>query len=193
MKNLKLKQGFITVTLAIGTLLSMPFISTAWVKMSTGGQVYDEIEKVPQKEIALILGAAAYGDRLSDILKDRVETGIELYEDEKVSALIMSGAENESKAMKNYAIEEGVPEEAIIEDPSGLNTFQSIENISELDRSIIIVTQRYHLPRALFIANHMGIDAVGIIADKQAYLKIENFKKREILATAKAILDILSR
>lgn len=185
-------KGFIAVGLAIGVLLSMPFISSGWVKMSTASQIYEKTEEVPQKEVALVLGAAAYGDRLSDILRDRVDIAIELYEKEKVSVIIMSGAKNEVEAMKKYAVNEEIPEEAVVKDPTGISTFISIKNIRDLKRPVIIVTQRYHLPRALYIANHMELEAVGVTADKHEYAKITDFKSREILATVNAMLKLMA-
>ena len=148
------------------------------------------MEEVPEKEIGLVLGAAAYGDRLSDILKDRVDTAIELFIAKKVSKLMMSGADNEAVAMKNYAVEKGVPEESILEDPAGINTLASIENSAKLGGSVIIVSQKYHLPRALYMANHYDIDAVGFVSDKHEYAKMLEFKKRELMATTKAVLDL---
>ncbi len=170
--------------------LATPFLSSAIIDVQTADQIYETVEDAPQKELGLVLGAAAYGNRLSDILRDRVDTAIELYKAEKISVLVMSGAQNEVEAMKNYAIEHNVPQEAITMDATGLNTMASVNNIAELERSIIVVTQKYHLPRALFIANTLGIDAVGITADKSQYIKIFEFKTRELLATSKAILDI---
>ncbi|MBN2086816.1 YdcF family protein [Candidatus Peregrinibacteria bacterium] len=184
-------KGYITtIGLAFVLLLSMPFASSIIIKAQTNDVIYENIEDIPKKEIALVLGAAAYGDRLSDVLRDRVDTAIDLYDTRKVDILVMSGAENETKAMKSYAIEKGINSKNIVEDPLGLNTLASVNNISELNRSVIIVTQRYHLPRALFIANHKGLDAVGMVADKHEYLKIISFKQRELIATSKAILDV---
>ena len=191
MKIKNLRNGFITVGLTIAILLSMPFASTLAIKMQTASQIYEKVDEIPQKEIALVLGAAAYPSRLSDILQDRVDTAIELYEAEKVSVLIMSGAQHEAEAIKKYAVAHGIPETAITEDFAGLNTMASVKNVSVLDRSMIIITQKYHLPRALFIANHFDIDAVGMIADRHEYTKIFEFKKRELLATTKAIYDII--
>lgn len=174
-------------------LLSMPFTSSLVIKVQTADKIYEEISEVPQKELGLVLGAAAYGSTLSDVLRDRVDTAIDLYEAGKVNVLVMSGAENETEAMKNYAINYGIPKNDITEDPTGLNTLASIKNISNLDRSIIIISQKYHLPRALFIANHYDIDAVGMIADRHEYTKIFEFKKRELLATTKAMWDLFVR
>jgi SanA protein len=183
-------KGFITAGLTIAILLSMPFVSSFVMRMQAADEMYENVGEVPAKDIGLVLGAAAYPSGLSDILKDRMDTAIEVYEAGKVSTLIMSGAPNETTAMKNYALDNGVPETAIAEDPAGLNTMASIENASSLNRSMIIVTQKYHLPRALFIANHYGVDAVGLIADRHEYAKIFEFKKRELLATTKAMLDL---
>jgi len=185
-----MNRGFITVGLMIIMLLSMPFVSNLIIKAETADEIYEQVNKAPVKEYALVLGAAAYGDKLSDILRDRVDTAIELYNAKKVSVIIMSGASNEADAMKNYAMEKGIPEDMIIEDTAGINTMASIKNIG-VGKSIIIVSQKYHLPRALFLADHFDIDAVGFTADKREYLKIFEFKKRELLATTKAVLDVI--
>jgi len=184
------KKGLITIGTLLVMMLATPFLGSTVISVQTADQIYESVEEIPQKELALILGAAAYGDRLSDILRDRVDTGIELYKAEKVSILVMSGALNEVEAMKKHAIGKNVPEEAITGDIYGINTMASVKNIAELGRSTTIVTQKYHLPRALFIANTQGIDAVGMVADKHEYIKIQEFKTRELLATSKAILDI---
>ena len=184
------KKGLVTIGTLITLSLATPFMGSAIIGMQTADQIYESVEHVPQKEVGLVLGAAVYGDRLSDILRDRVDTGIEAYKSEKISVLVMSGSGKETQAMKKYAIEQGVPEAAIIEDITGLNTMASVKNIAELSRSTTIFTQRYHLPRAIFIANTLGIDTVGVASDKSNYIKIFEFKTRELAATSKAILDI---
>lgn len=157
----------------------------------THNEIYFKIEEVPEKEAALILGAAAYPSRLSDILKDRVDTGIDLYKAGKVKTLIMSGAPNESSAMAEYAKKAGVPEGALKEDPEGLNTLSSIQNAKGTP-SLVIVSQAYHLPRALFYARHYDLNAVGMSADKQEYANMAFYEKREKLAHMKAVFDVLS-
>jgi SanA protein len=185
-----MKKGFATVGLIIMMLLSMPFASSLFVRIQAADEMYENIDEAPITDIGLILGAAAYGNNLSDILKDRMDTGIELYNKGKVSSLILSGAENEASAMKKYALDKGVPESVIVEDPIGINTMASIQNLKADGKKITIITQKYHLPRALFIAGHYGIDAVGVEADRHEYAKIIEFKKREIMATTKAMLDM---
>ena len=185
-----MKKGFATVGLIIIMLLSMPFASSLIVRMQAADEMYENIDKAPATDIGLVLGAAAYGNSLSDILKDRMDTGIELYNKGKVSSLILSGAENEVSAMKKYALDKGIPESAIMEDPLGINTMASVKNMESSDKKITIISQKYHLPRALFIADHYGIDAIGVMADRHEYAKIVEFKNREIMATTKAMLDM---
>lgn len=183
------RRGFVTVGAVMMLLMSFPFASSIFMKQQTNDLIYKTVSQVPEKNVALVLGAAAYPSRLSDILQDRVDTAIELYKAEKAQKLIMTGAPNEVRGMVKYALEKGVEENDLIEDPKGINTLTSIQNASHV-KEMVIVTQKYHLPRALFIARHFGIDAVGLASDKREYLKIFEFKKRELLATTKAMLSL---
>ncbi len=183
------KKGFITVSAALTLFFTLPFASSVYIQQSTSDQIYKTAESVPEKNVALVLGAAAYPTSLSDILVDRMETAIELYETEKVQKLILSGAPNEVEGMKEYALKREVEENDLIEDPKGLNTLASVRNASDISE-LIIVTQAFHLPRALFMAKHLGIDAVGVASDRRTYAKIFDFKKREVLATSKAMMDL---
>lgn len=183
------KKGFVTVSTALMIFLSLPFASSIFIHHQAGDKIYEIVEEVPEKNVALVLGAAAYPAYLSDVLIDRMETAIELYEAEKVQKLILTGAPNEVEGMKEYAIERGVEENDLIEDPEGLNTLASIKNADHISE-MVIITQAFHLPRALFIARHFDIDAVGMVSDKRSYANIFDFKKREILASTKAMLDL---
>ncbi len=183
------KKGFVTVGAVFLLILSLPFASSVFVQHQTADLIHQGIDEVPEKNITMILGAAAYPSRLSDILQDRMDTAIELYEAEKTQKLLLTGAVNEVKGMKQYALDKGVEENDLIEDPKGLNTFASMKNAQDISE-MIIVTQKYHLPRALFMAKHFGIDAVGLTSDKRSYAKIFEFKKREVLAVTKAMLDM---
>ncbi len=183
------KQGFITVGTALMLMFSLPFASSIYMHQRTENLIYKNIEELPKKNVALVLGAAAYPARLSDILQDRMDVAIELHKAEKVTKLILTGASNEVEGMKKYAINQGIDENDIIEDPDGLNTYSSIKNAKDIDE-MIIITQAYHLPRALYIACHFGIDAIGFPSDKHSYTKIFEFKTREILASTKAMMDL---
>lgn len=184
------KKGIITIGILLTGFLTLPFSSYALIKLTTASQIFEKIKDIPVQDRALVLGAAAYPSRLSDILQDRVNTVVELYKAGKINEIIMSGGKDESAAMKGEAMRQGVPGEKIMEDPNGLNTMASFQNVEDTEKSLIIVTQKYHLPRSLFIAGSKGIEAVGMIADKQPYLDIEEYKKRELWATSKAVYDV---
>lgn len=168
-----------------------PFISTAWVRLSTEGQIYQSTDEIPPKKVALVLGAAVYNARLSDVLQDRVDTGIELYERGLVDTLIMSGSANEAESMVGYAIRRGVSDGDVVQDGDGFNTLASIQNLPDDIGSVIIVTQAFHLPRAVFYANDRDLDAIGVVADKQPYQFMNYYKSRELLSVSKAALDVL--
>lgn len=177
---------------AVGTIFSMivtfPFASSVFIQSQTFNQIYDDIFQIPESEKALILGAAAWGDTPSGILKDRLLSGIDLYNKQKVKKLIMSGAPNEVKVMHQFALDAGVPAEDIINDPKGLRTSASVRHLKKGEK-ITVVTQAYHLPRAIFSANQFGVDAIGFIADIGKYPQINEFKQREIWSKSVAVLE----
>jgi SanA protein len=189
-KILQCRKGFVVAGIALMLLMILPFSSSILMRAYSGEYTYDDIAKVPDKTVALVLGAAAYPSRLSDILQDRVDTAIELYNAKKVIKIIMSGSPSEAKAMSAYAIKKGIPENDIVEDDKGLSTFESVKNADNI-ADMVIVTQSFHMPRSIYLARHSGIDAVGMTSDKHQYTKIFDFTKREILASSKAMIDLL--
>lgn len=156
-------------------------------------------DAVPQMEVVLLLGARVHENgRLSDMFRDRIETAIGLYEADKAGKILISGdhgRENydEVNAAKDYLSGHGVPAEDIFLDHAGFDTYDSIYRARDVfaASSVIIVTQAYHLPRSLYIAEKLGMDAAGVSADLHSYggQKARDF--REIFATVKAWLDVL--
>ncbi len=184
------QKGFITAGTLITLFLTMPFASTIWMKAMSANSIYQTTESAPITEIAVVLGAAAYNPHsVSPILQDRLDTALELLKAKKVSKILITGAENEVVAMSNYLKEQKVSEDQLLRDQKGLNTLASIQNIPDQYRKIIIVTQRFHLPRALFYARGRGLEAIGVVADRREYTKIFDFKKREVFAVSKAIVE----
>jgi vancomycin permeability regulator SanA len=132
----------------------------------------------------------------SDILEDRILTAIKLYQEGKVGKFIMSGdtqdsTHNESEVMKQFAIAQGLPEEAILLDHVGKNTLISCKNVRDVFglNKIVLVTQAYHLRRALYSCNEEGIDAVGIAAQSRPYVNQLKYTIREYLASVNAWLQ----
>ncbi len=132
-----------------------------------------EVDGVQTERVAIVFGAGLNRDgTATTVLKDRVETAAILYRTGKIKKVLMSGDNrfldyNEPGAMKAYAIELGVPERDIVLDYAGRRTYDTCyraQEIFQLD-SAILVTQQFHLPRALYTCNYQGLDAVGVAAD----------------------------
>jgi len=151
-------------------------------------------ESVPPQQVAIVFGAGVWPDgRLSDMLADRVYTAVQLYQRGKVQKLLMTGDNrfiyyNEPKHMHDYAVTLGVPDEDIVLDYAGRRTYDSCYRAKYIFgvSNAILVTQAYHIDRALFTANRLGIDAVGVAADRKDYLAIKGYWRRELFATALA-------
>jgi SanA protein len=185
-------------SLALGLLL----LASPWLVRGTVKAYYDRrlyaVEGVPQRPVAVVFGAAVYGDRLSAVLRDRMETAIALYHTGQVERLLVSGGSDavtydEPGAMRAYAIERGVPAEHVLTDPAGLRTYDTCyraRNVFGIE-SAVLVTQAFHLPRALLTCGGMGIDAVGAVADRRPYRGARWYEMRETAATLVAIWDVL--
>jgi SanA protein len=167
------------------------------------GKIYAAAD-VPAREIAIIYGAEVFPDgTLSSMLYDRVKTGVTLYKAGKVKILLMTadnGREdyNEPEAMRDVAIRLGVPASAIVLDYAGFRTFDSCyraRDIFKVKRAIL-VTQAFHLDRALLICNALGVDSIGVAADAARptgyyWRNLLNSQVREFPSTAIAIWDLL--
>ena len=151
-----------------------------------------EISRI-EPECIMVLGAAVNPDGTpSQMLKDRLETGIALYHMGVAPKLLLTGDNgqmeyNEVQVMKNFAVDRGVAEEDIFLDHAGFSTYDSVYRASHVFgvESMVVVTQEYHLYRALYGCNRMGIDAVGASADQAVYRGQEMREGREILARVK--------
>jgi len=171
-----------------------------YIKSSTKNQIIsvEESSKLEDIDCIIILGAGIWGDKPSPMLEDRLLQGIELYNNNVSTKIIMSGDHgreeyDEVNIMKEFAIEKGVPSENIFMDHAGFSTYESIyraKEIFEADK-IVIVTQKYHLYRALHIANSLGIEAYGVGADPRQYVGAMYREIREILARNKDFVKCL--
>ena len=146
----------------------------------------------------LILGAGIWGDKPSPMLEDRLKEGIKLYKDSIAPKIIMSGDHgreeyDEVNIMKEYAIEQGVPSEDIFMDHAGFSTYESIYRAKEIfdADNIVIVTQEYHLYRALYIADKLDINAYGVNSDPRKYSGQTFRELREILARNKDFINCI--
>ena len=144
----------------------------------------------------IILGCGVKDDgRPSDMLYDRIITGVELYKKGIAPRILMSGDHgrtdyDEVVTMKKYAVDMGVPEDAVFCDHAGFSTYESMVRANKVFgiENAVVVTQSYHLYRALFDAESFGIDAYGVSADVRRYLGQTNRNIREIIARNKDFL-----
>ena len=153
----------------------------------------------PSGRIAIVFGAGLYRDGSpTPVLRDRVATAVDLYKLGKVEKLLMSGnvsrGHNEPGAMRSYALGLGIPEQDIILDNAGLRTYDTCyraRDIFGLD-SAILVTQAFHLPRAIYTCNLLGVSAIGVSADLRQYRRASQtfWNMRETVATAVALWEI---
>ncbi len=158
----------------------------------------EETEDLTDTDCAVILGAGVRDGKPTPMLKDRLLTGIELYKSGAVKKLIMSGDHgsedyDEVNIMKSFAVDNGVPAEDIFMDHAGFSTYETIYRTKEIFEAdnIIIVSQEYHLYRALYIAKKLDVKAVGVSADRRTYSGQKMRDLREILARDKDFFNCI--
>jgi SanA protein len=160
--------------------------------------IFQEINDLPKAEIALVLGAKVYQrGTMSGMFQDRVDTAIELYKEHKVEKILASGDHgkedyDEVNTAKDYLLEKGIRGEDIFLDYAGFDTYDSLYRAKEIFEvsSVIIVTQNFHLPRAVYIGKELDIEAYGFSADKHSYSGIKYNEAREVFGKVKAFLDV---
>jgi SanA protein len=175
------------------SVLFLPRLIVALYAQSRTFSVTD----VPQRRVAVVFGAGISRDgRLTPQLSDRVATAADLYLAGKVEKLLMSGDNrfvdyNEPAAMRAYGLRLGVPDDAIVLDYAGRRTYDTCYRARDIFevQDVILITQRYHLPRALYTCNLLGVDAVGVPADRGVYRHLYG-KLREFPATALALWEV---
>ena len=196
MKKKMLKYGIIVIVVLIVLIFGINF----YVRLSTKKQIIKESEysKLSDIDCIIILGAGIWGDKPSPMLEDRLLEGINLYRNNISDKIIVSGdhgrkEHDEVNIMKNYLIEKGIPSENIFMDHAGFSTYESIYRAKEIfqAKKMVIVTQKYHLYRALYIAKKLGIESYGVGSDPRQYVGATNREIREIFARDKDFIKCI--
>lgn len=177
-----------------------PAIIRTALYIGARNQIYARIAEVPKCRACIILGAKVkQNGTLSVILTDRVNKGIELYKAGKVEKLLMSGDNrfyhyNEPERMKEYAIAHGVPEKDIATDYAGRRTYDTLYRAKYIFglNKFVVVSQRFHLDRTIFLAKHIGVTAYGVPADVRGHRNLKA-EVREIPACMGALVDAYLR
>ena len=174
---------------------SAVMIANGHVKTTSAPQILspEQAAQLSEVDCIIVLGCLVKADGTpSDMLEDRLLQGIALYQSGVSPKLLMSGDHgqkeyDEVNTMKAFAIQAGVPSEDVFMDHAGFSTYESIYRAKEVfgAKKIVIVTQEYHLFRALYIAESLGIEAYGVSADLRSYAGQTKRDVREVLARIK--------
>ena len=179
----------------IGVLLVVA--TNYFVKSKTENLIYTSEKDTPNTMVAIIFGAGINGNKPSKYLKDRLDAGILLYKTNKVAKILLSGdngqdEHDELTVMKLYCYENGVDTNKIYIDYAGFDSYSTMYRAKKIFKvdSAILVSQKYHLNRCIYIGNKLGIKSCGFSANKGDYLGYKYVSFRECLAITKAVIDV---
>ncbi|MHA6526018.1 SanA/YdcF family protein [Tessaracoccus sp. G1721] len=158
--------------LILGVLMIVGLVpvaaSGARVAWASSGRVHD-VETVPARDVGMVLGAKADRGRPSAFLAARLDLALDLFEQGRIKAILVSGdglarANHETDVMRDYLVERGVPADKIVADPAGFDTYDSCVRARDVYgvRELTVITQDYHLGRAITVCSMVGVDAVGV-------------------------------
>lgn len=200
MKNL-LKRIIIVLLCLVVVVVGALLVLNAHVKGVARDNIIspESVAELGDADCIVVLGCQVKSDGMpSDMLRDRLRRGVELYKNGIAPKIIMSGDHGQKEydevtTMKNWAIENGVPEEDIFMDHAGFSTYESVYRAKEIfgAKRVVIVTQEYHLYRALYIAEKLGLEGVGAAADYHIYAGQAYRDLREVAARCKDFFTTL--
>jgi SanA protein len=160
--------------------------------------VYADVAAAPKRPVAIVFGAGVQASgRLSPMLQDRMDTAIALYKAGKVRKLLVSGDNrfanyNEPGRMYDYAVARGVPARDVVRDYAGRRTYDTCYRAAAIFgvTQAVLITQRFHLPRAIFTCENLGVDSIGLSADRRAYVSNPYYQLRDAVASLRAWWDV---
>ena len=193
MLGVKMKKIFKYILIVLIVIILVPVIINFYVILSTKNRIVSgDSELLTDIDYIVVLGAGIRRGKPSPMLEDRLKTGISLYNNDISNKILITGDHmnddyDEVTVMKNYLLEHGIPEEDIIADNYGISTYDSIYRVKNVYKSnkVVIVSQRYHLYRALFLSDNLDLESYGVEADLRYYYGQWYREIREILARNK--------
>lgn len=188
-----MKKIFKYILIVLIVIILVPIIINFYVILSTENRIVSRDSKLlTDIDYIVILGAGIRRGKPSPMLEDRLKTGISLYNNDISNKILITGDHmnddyDEVTVMKNYLLEHGIPEEDIITDNYGISTYDSIYRVKNVYKSnkVVIVSQRYHLYRALFLSDNLDLESYGVEANLRYYYGQWYREIREILARNK--------
>ncbi|HSL45807.1 MAG TPA: ElyC/SanA/YdcF family protein [Anaerolineales bacterium] len=173
--NSILKRVFTRWLLFPGVFVAILFAPQIWLQIKYKDRIYWQLNDLPAQEFTVIFGAWVHEDHtLSDVTKERVAAGVQLYKSGKTKKLFLSGdnrSNQQADEMANYATANGVPFSDIIVDSLGIDTNDTCKHFAKVGRKAILVTQAYHLPRTMLMCETSQIDVMGLAANKLGILE----------------------
>lgn len=194
---IKIINNIVKITIGLGVgILFLPRLITASYALPR----LFTVENTPPRSVAIVFGAGLWRDGTpTSVLRDRIDTATDLFFSGKVQKILMSGDNryidyNEPGAMQEYALSLGVPVGAIVLDYAGRRTYDTCYRANAIFgiQKAILVTQSFHLPRAIYTCNVLGLKAIGVASDHSRYRVASTiyWHVREILATVSALVDV---
>ena len=188
-----MKKIFKYILIVLIVIILVPVIINFYVILSTKNRIVSgDSEFLSDIDYIVVLGAGIRRGKPSPMLEDRLKTGISLYNNDISNKILITGDHmnddyDEVTVMKNYLLEHGIPEEDIITDNYGISTYDSIYRVKNVYKSnkVVIVSQRYHLYRALFLSDNLDLESYGVEANLRYYYGQWYREIREILARNK--------
>lgn len=188
-----MKKIFKYILIVLIVIILVPVIINFYVILSTKNRIVSgDSELLTDIDYIVILGAGIRRGKPSPMLEDRLKTGISLYNNDISNKILITGDHmnddyDEVTVMKNYLLEHGIPEEDIITDNYGISTYDSIYRVKNVYKSnkVVVVSQRYHLYRALFLSDNLDLESYGVEANLRYYYGQWYREIREILARNK--------
>lgn len=178
--------------------VAIVLITNFYVKSNTENDIYSTVKPVPKTKVAIIFGAGISNNKPSKYLKDRLDAGILLYKNNKVDKILLSGdngndAHDELTVMKLYCYAQGVDTNKIYIDYAGFDSYSTMyraKHIFNVDTAVL-VTQKYHLNRCIYLGNKLGVKSYGFSADNGEYKGYKYYMAREYLSVFKSVLDVM--
>ena len=201
-KSSVVRKIFKIAFICLASVLSATVIINIGMIAAAGKYIYSDFAVVPSRTAVMVLGSQIRGKRLSPVLQDRVEAGIKLMENRRGRKLLLTGDHgqiyyDEVNAMRLYVLANapGIQEEDIFMDHAGFSTWDSMYRARDVFevKDLIIVTQKFHISRAVCMARSLGLDAVGYGIDQERFSgrSLSSWRFREYLARIKAFFSIV--
>ena len=198
-KLMKIIKKFVLPVIILCVIaLVIVMVTNRNITANTESSIFSETKDVPNAKVAIIFGAGINGDQPSRYLKDRLDAGISLYKNHKVDKILLSGDNgrdeyDELTVMKIYCQKNGIDTTKIYIDYAGFDSYSTMyraKYIFNVDTAIL-VSQKYHLNRCIYLGDKLGVKSFGYSADRGVYPGYKYYAFREKLSVTKAVLDVI--